>query len=154
MGEEAGKEALNGILMFYEGKREELIPILQETQGIYGYLPEEPIEMIANFLKIKKGEVYSVASFYNQFRLIPLGRNMVTLCRGTACHIRGAPQILEEISKAINLKEGETSLDLEYTLETVACIGCCALAPCVKVNHKIYGDLTPAKTRELFQLSN
>ena len=150
MGEEAGKEALNGILMFYEGKREELIPILQETQGIYGYLPEEPIEMIANFLKIKKGEVYSVASFYNQFRLIPLGRNMVTLCRGTACHIRGAPQILEEISKAINLKEGETSSDLEYTLETVACIGCCALAPCVKINHKIYGDLTPTKTKELF----
>ena len=154
MGEEADKEALNGILVFYEGKRSELIPILQETQGIYGYLPEEPIEMIADFLKIKKGEVYSVASFYNQFRLIPLGRNMVTLCRGTACHIRGAPQILEEISKAINLKEGETSSDLEYTLETVACIGCCALAPCVKVNHKIYGDLTPAKTRELFQLTN
>lgn len=143
-------EALNGIFTFYEGKRNELIPVLQEAQGLFGYLPEEPIKIIAEFLKITVGEIYSVASFYNQFRLIPLGRNMVTLCRGTACHIRGAPQILDEISKAINLKEGETSDDLEYTLETVACIGCCALAPCLKVNHKIYGDLTPAKTREIF----
>ncbi len=152
MGESA--EALSGVLMFYEGKRSELIPILQETQGIFGYLPEEPIQMIADFLHISKGEVYAVASFYNQFRLIPLGRNMVTLCRGTACHIQGAPQILAEISKALNLKEGETSPDLEYTLETVACIGCCALAPCVKVNHKIYGNLTTARTRELFHAAH
>ncbi len=154
MGDESGGEALSGILMFYEGKRSELIPILQEAQGIFGYLPEGPIKAIAEFLKISKGEVYLVASFYNQFRLIPLGRNIVTLCRGTACHIVGAPQILEEISKAINLKEGETSEDLEYTLETVACIGCCALAPCVKINHKIYGHLTPAKTKELFHARN
>jgi NADH-quinone oxidoreductase subunit E len=150
MGEETGTEALGSILMFYEAKRSELIPILQETQGIFGYLPEEPIAKIADFLKITTGEVYSVASFYNQFRLMPLGRNIVTLCRGTACHIKGAPQILEEISKAINLQEGETSEDMEYTLETVACIGCCALAPCLKINHKIYGDLDPAKTRDLF----
>jgi NADH-quinone oxidoreductase subunit E len=149
MGQGA-REALDGIFMFYEGKRNELIPILQETQGLFGYLPEEPIKIIAEFLKVTVGEIYSVASFYNQFRLIPLGRNMVTLCRGTACHIRGAPQILDEISKAINLKEGETSEDLEYTLETVACIGCCALAPCFKVNHKIYGDMTLEKTREVF----
>lgn len=152
MGQDV-KEALSGIFMFYEGKRSELIPVLQEAQGLFGYLPEEPIRIIAEFLKITPGEIYSVASFYNQFRLIPLGRNMVTLCRGTACHIRGAPQILDEISKAINLKEGETSEDLEYTLETVACIGCCALAPCFKVNHKIYGDMTPAKTREVFHVA-
>ncbi len=152
MGQEVS-ETLSGIFEFYEGKRSELIPILQEAQGVFGYLPEEPIRIIADFLKITTGEIYSVASFYNQFRLIPLGRNIVTLCRGTACHIRGAPQILDEISKAINLKEGETSPDLEYTLETVACIGCCALAPCFKINHKIYGDLTPAKTREVFHVS-
>ena len=151
MGQEVN-ETLSGIFEFYEGKRSELIPILQETQGVFGYLPEEPIRVIADFLKITMGEIYSVASFYNQFRLIPLGRKIVTLCRGTACHIRGAPQILDEISKAINLKEGETSADLEYTLETVACIGCCALAPCFKVNHKIYGDVTPAKTREIFNV--
>src|SRR3972149_9970201 len=108
MGQEVS-ETLSGIFEFYEGKRSELIPILQEAQGVFGYLPEEPIRIIADFLKITTGEIYSVASFYNQFRLIPLGRNIVTLCRGTACHIRGAPQILEEISKAINLNGGASA---------------------------------------------
>ena len=75
---------------------------------------------------------------------------MVTVCRGTACHIRGAPQVLDEISKALNLKEGETSPDLEYTLESVACLGCCALAPVVKINHRIYGEMTPEKAAKLF----
>jgi len=150
MHTEFREEALRGILVFYEGKRRELIPILQETQGIYGWLPEAAIELIAGFLHISKGQVYSVASFYNQFRLMPLGRNMVTVCRGTACHIRGAPQVLDEISKALNLKEGETSPDLEYTLESVACLGCCALAPVVKINHRIYGEMTPEKAAKLF----
>ena len=150
MSDEFGEEALRGILVFYEGKRRELIPILQETQGINGWLPEKAIQLIANFLHITEGQVRSVASFYNQFRLMPLGRNMVTVCRGTACHIRGAAQILEDIGKSLGLKEGETSSDLEYTLESVACIGCCALAPVVKVNHKLYGEMTREKAPELF----
>jgi NADH-quinone oxidoreductase subunit E len=154
MEEKFREEALKEILVFYEGKRRELIPILQETQGIYGYLPKEAIQMIADFIKIPIGQVYSVASFYNQFRLIPLGRNMVTVCRGTACHIKGAPQILDEISKVLGLKEGETSHDLEYTLESVACIGCCALAPVVKVNYKVHGEMTREKVKELFHISN
>lgn len=154
MQEEFGEEALRGILAFYEGKRRELIPLLQETQGIYGWLHKEAIRLIASFLHITEGKVYSVASFYKQFRLMPLGRNMVTVCRGTACHIRGAPQVLEEIGEALNLKEGETSPDLEYTLESVACIGCCALAPVVKVNYKVYGEMTREKARELFHASN
>ncbi len=147
-------EVLRGILAFYEGKRRELIPILQETQGIFGYLPKEAIRLIASFLHIPEGQVYSVASFYKQFRLMPLGRNMVSVCRGTACHIKGASQVFNEISKGLGLKEGETSSDLEYTLETVACIGCCALAPCVKVNHKVHGELTREKAREIFPASN
>ena len=150
MSDEFGEEALRGILVFYEGKRSEMIPILQETQGIYGWLPEKAIQLIANFLHINEGQVHSVASFYNQFRLMPLGRNMVTVCRGTACHIRGAPQVLEEIGKSLGLKEGETSTDLEYTLESVACIGCCALAPVVKVNYKIHGEMTREQAAELF----
>jgi len=152
MGEESAG-ALKETLEFYSGKRSELIPILQEAQGIYGYLPEEAIQIIAEFLTITLGEVYSVASFYNQFRLIPLGRNTVTICRGTACHIRGAPQIVDEIGEVLNLKEGETSEDMEYTLETVACIGCCALAPCVKVNHKIHGCLEPGQAKGLFNIA-
>jgi NADH-quinone oxidoreductase subunit E len=154
MEEKFGEEALRGILAFYEGKRRELIPILQETQGIFGYLPKEAIRMIASFLHITEGQVYSVASFYKQFRLMPLGRNVVTVCRGTACHIRGAPQVFNEISKSLGLKESETSTDMEHTLESVACIGCCALAPVVKVNHKLHGEMTREKARDLFPGSN
>ncbi len=150
MAEDFQKDALSNILALYEGKKEEIIPILQETQGIFGYLPEQAITFIAEFLNIGVGKIYSVASFFNQFRLIPLGRNIVTVCRGTACHIRGAPQIIEEISKKLGLKEGETSADLEYTLDTVACIGCCALAPCFKIDYKVYGQMTQEKVRELF----
>jgi len=150
MSDEFGEEALRGILVFYQGQRNELIPILQEAQGIHGWLPEKAIQLIADFLHIAQGEVLSVASFYSQFRLMPLGRNIVTVCRGTACHIQGAAQILEEIGKSIGLRDGETSADLEYTLESAACIGCCALAPVVKVNHKIYGEMTPEKAAELF----
>lgn len=148
------EEPLREILVFYEGKRSELIPLLQETQGIYGWLSEGAIRVIASFLHITEGQVYSVASFYNQFRLMPLGRKVVTVCRGTACHIRGAPQILDEIGKVLNLKEGETSPDLEYTLESVACVGCCALAPVVKVNYKVYSEVTREKVAEIFHVSN
>lgn len=148
-----GEDELKNVLSLYERNKAELIPILQETQAIFGYLPEQAIKLIAEFLQISVGEVYSVASFYNQFRLLPLGRNIVTVCRGTACHIRGAPAILEEVSKILGLKEGETSPDLEYTLDTVACMGCCALAPCLRVNSKVYGKLTIDKVREIFGAS-
>jgi NADH-quinone oxidoreductase subunit E len=154
MEDRLSEDALRGILAFYEGKRSELIPVLQETQGVFRYLPKEAIRLIADFLHITEGQVYSVASFYRQFRLMPLGKNVVTVCRGTACHIRGAPQVSDEISKSLGLKEGETSTDMEYTLESVACIGCCALAPVVKVNHKLYGELTREKARELFHQSH
>ena len=153
MEEEFEEELVRGILSFYEGKRGELIPILHEIQGNFGYLPKEAIQLAASFLNITEGQVHSVASFYAQFRLMPLGRNRVTVCRGTACHIRGAPQVFEEIGKVLSLKEGETSPDLEYTLETVACVGCCALAPCIRVNVKVHGEMTREKVRELFPAS-
>ncbi len=115
-----------------------------------GYLPEKALIEIARFINVPESHVYSVASFYAQFRLLPLGRKRVAVCRGTACHIRGAPQILNTIEKTIGLKEGETSEDLEYTLETVACIGCCALAPCIRVNRDVSGEMTSEKANELF----
>ena len=154
MQEDFQEDVLRNVLALYEGKKGELIPILHEAQGIFGYLPKQAIELIAGFLNISVGKVYSVASFYNQFRLMPLGRNIVTVCRGTACHISGAPQVLEEISRRLELKESETSPDLEYTLDTIACMGCCALALCVKVNHRVYGQMTREKARELFRTSN
>ncbi|MEW6214753.1 MAG: NADH-quinone oxidoreductase subunit NuoE [Nitrospirota bacterium] len=148
------EELLAEILASYRGGRGELIPILQEVQNNLGYLSEKVMLDIAKFIGIPESQVYSVASFYAQFRLMPLGRKRITVCRGTACHIRGAPHILDTIEKRVGIKEGETTSDLEYTLETVACIGCCALAPCIRINVDVYGEMTLKKAKELFPDSN
>ena len=138
------------ILNSYKGQQGEIVPILQEVQNNLGYLPEHALIEIARFVGLPESHIYSVASFYEQFRLLPLGKKRIAVCRGTACHIRGAPKILNAIEQAIDLKEGETSEDLEYTLETVACIGCCALAPCIRVNKDVTGDMTTEKTKGIF----
>ena len=148
------EERVREILASYEGESSKLVPILLDVQASIGYLPGEAIELIAGFLNIAEGEIYSVATFYAQFRLTPLGRQRVTVCRGTACHIRGAPQILGKIEESIGIKEDETTSDLEYTLETVACIGCCALAPCIRINQAVHGEMTPGKADELFLALN
>lgn len=144
------EELLEDILASFKGEKSELVPILQEVQENLGYLPEKVMLDIAQFIRVPESHVYSVASFYAQFRTLPLGRKRVAVCRGTACHIRGAPQILSTIEKTISLKEGETSDDLEYTLETVACIGCCALAPCIRINREVSGEITLEKAKGLF----
>jgi len=149
MEEQSQVELVREILSCYESKPSRLVPLLLDVQGSVGYLPEEGMRLIAHFLDMSVGQVYSVASFYSQFQLTPIGRHRITVCRGTACHIRGAPQILGEIEKGIGINEGETSSDLEYTLETVACMGCCALAPCIKVNDDVHGELTPRKVKEV-----
>ncbi|MCL0070170.1 NADH-quinone oxidoreductase subunit NuoE [Dehalococcoidia bacterium] len=132
------------------GKRGELIPILQRIQAEFGYLPEEAIVKVAESTGVAESRVFGVASFYAQFRFTPMGRNRVMVCRGTACHVKGAPRILEEIEKVLKIKEGETTEDLEYTLESVACIGCCALAPCIMINNKdVHGRLTSKKVTEI-----
>lgn len=144
------EEIIDQILASYRGTRNEIVPILQEVQENLGYLPEEVMREIARFVNVPESHLYSIASFYAQFRTLPLGKKRVAVCRGTACHIRGAPRILHEIEDSIHLKEGETSEDLEYTLETVACIGCCALAPCIRINREVAGDMTPEKAKHLF----
>lgn len=144
------EELIEEILSSYSGQRNELVPILQEVQENLGYLPEKVMLDIARFLGLPDSHVYAVASFYAQFRTLPLGKKRVAVCRGTACHIRGAPQVLHVIEDLIHLKEGETSEDLEFTLETVACIGCCALAPCIRINKDVTGDMTPEKAAQLF----
>ncbi|MDP2852524.1 MAG: NAD(P)H-dependent oxidoreductase subunit E [Gallionella sp.] len=148
------EELLEEILGSYRGDRGELVPILQEVQDNLGYLPEKIMLDIAKFIGVPESHVYSVASFYAQFRLLPLGRKRVAVCRGTACHIRGAPQILNTVEKTIGLKEGETSDDMEYTLETVASIGCCALAPCIRINMDVSGEMTPEKAKEIFLIND
>jgi NADH:ubiquinone oxidoreductase subunit E len=151
--DELTEELIREILSFYRGAKGELIPILLEVQNNFGYLPKEAIDLVAEFLNVPMGHIYSIATFYKRLRLLPLGKQRVTVCRGTACHIRGGPHILSEIEKTIGLAEGETSSDLEYTLDTVACVGCCALAPCLTVNSKVHGTMTVDKVKELFAAS-
>ncbi|MFC1623984.1 NADH-quinone oxidoreductase subunit NuoE [Candidatus Omnitrophota bacterium] len=143
-------DSLRSILSSYEGKEDELIPILQQVQEELGYLPQEAMLEVAKFTGIPESRIYGVASFYAQFRFTPVGRNKVTVCRGTACHVRGAPQILREVERQLGVREGETTKDLEYTVDTVACIGCCALSPCMTINKEVHIKLTPPKIDKIF----
>ena len=131
-------------------QRDDLIPILQETQEALGYLPAEAMEKIASFLGISPGVVLGVATFYAQFKRVPSGKTTVSVCRGTACHVRGAPRVLDEVEKRLGIRAGETTEDLEYTLETVACIGACALAPTMTIEDETYGQMTTKKVAEVF----
>jgi len=144
------EEWLRAILAPYEGRKDRLIPILQQVQGEYGYLPEEAMAAIAKVTGIPESRVYAVASFYAQFRFTPMGKHKVMVCRGTACHVQGAKRILEETERQLGIQQGETTKDLEYTLETVACIGCCALAPCMMIDEEVEAKLIPKKVTELF----
>ncbi len=145
------EEALSEIFLQFEGKREEIIPILQRVQENYTYLPEDSMRQIARFTKVPESDIYGVATFYAQFRFTPTGRNHICVCRGTACHVRGAPAILEEVAANVGLEDEGTTEDLEYTLETVACIGCCALAPAITYNEEVHGNLTKNKVRKLIK---
>ena len=143
-------ETLNTILSSFRGKKEEIIQILQQVQEKFGYLPEDVMLKIAQFTREPESHVYGVATFYAQFRFTPIGRNHIMACRGTSCYVRGASRILEEIEKQLGIKEGETTPDMEYSLETVACIGACGLSPCIMINKKVEAKMTPKKVAEFF----
>jgi NADH-quinone oxidoreductase subunit E len=140
---------MDQILTPYKGEEGELIPILQKVQLAFGYIPEKAIKRIAKFLGVPEVTVFGVATFYAQFKLVPTGRNVVRVCRGTACHVRGGARILKEVEKKLGIKPGESTPDLEYALETVACIGACALAPTMVVNNDTYGKMTTKKVSEI-----
>lgn len=120
-----------------------LIPILQAVQDQMGYLPEEALETISRELKIPSSEIYGVATFYAQFHLSPRGRHVIRVCRGTACHVRGSLKILDRVKETLHVGEHETTDDLRFTLEPVACLGACGLAPVVMIDDTTYGRLTP-----------
>ena len=143
------EERLNGILSSYQGSKDELIPILQRVQQVLGYLPEAVMQRIAKFLHLPESTVFGVCTFYAQFKLVPTGRNTIRVCRGTACHVRGSARILGEIEKQLGIRAGETTPDLEYSLETIACFGSCALAPVVVTNDKVHGRVTASKAKEM-----
>lgn len=146
-GEAGLQERLNEILGGFKGEQGELIPILQQVQQVFGYVPEGAIDAVARFLHVPSATVYGVATFYAQFKLTPAGRNIIRVCRGTACHVRGGARILREVEKHLGIRPGETTPDLEYGLETVACIGACALSPSIVVNDRVHGRVTPQKVK-------
>ena len=142
-------EEVDKVLAAYTREKANLIPILQQVQAVLGYLPEEALKRIAWYAGTPESNVFGIATFYAQFNLVPRGRNIIRVCRGTGCYVKGAPRIIEELEKLLGVKEGETTPDSEYTLETVACFGSCALAPVMVVNDKVYGRLTPEKAKEI-----
>ena len=120
-----------------------LIPILQSVQGKFGYLPDTAMRTISEELKLPMAEIYGVATFYAQFHLKPRGRHIIRVCRGTACHVRGSLKILERVKEITGIGENETTEDLRFTIEPVACLGACGLAPVMMVNDETFGRLTP-----------
>ena len=138
-------EQLDEVLSRYRGESNELIPVLQEAQEMFGYLPEEVMQRVAKFLRLPDSTVYGVSTFYAQFKFTPTGKKLIKVCSGTACHVRGGARILRELERRLGIKPGETTDDLEYSLETIACFGSCALAPVMVVDKSVYGRMTTTK---------
>lgn len=126
-----------------------LIPMLQDIQDILGYLPEDEMQKVAHFTRVPVSRIFGVATFYNQFRLQPLGKHLIRVCRGTACHVKGSLDILTTLENELNIKAGETTRDLMFTLETVACIGACSIAPVISIDDEYYGHLTVKKLQKI-----
>ncbi len=137
------KEQINSILSKYSNaQRDGLIPILQDIQETTGYLSEEAIVMVGKQLKLPTSKIYGVATFYNQFRFSPVGKFHIQVCRGTACHVLGSATVLEEIQKNLKIKAGDTTKDGLFSIEVVACIGACGLAPVIAVNGEFHAKVT------------
>ncbi|MFC1915121.1 NADH-quinone oxidoreductase subunit NuoE [Chloroflexota bacterium] len=147
----ADLERIDNILAHYREQRWSLIPLLQAIQESLGYIPPETIPRIAKAMGLFSSQVQGVITFYTQLYTEPRGKNIVRVCRGTACHVRGGKTILKLVRQHLGVEEGETTPDMEYTLETVACIGVCALAPNLVVNRITYGNMNPKKVALLFR---
>ena len=143
------QEQIAAVLAPYRGQRGATIPVLQKVQEELGYLPEEAISEIANFLGQTKNEIYGVASFYAQFRFERQGEHVVRVCQGTACHVRGGRRILDTVEDELGIHSGETTEDYKFSVERVACFGSCALAPVMVVDKTVYGRMTTAKVRQI-----
>ena len=145
------QEVMGQVRQEFSGTREELIPMLQKVQNHLGFIPESALEEIARFTRMPAAAVYGIATFYEQFRLQPVGRHIVKVCRGTACHVKGVERILSEIETHFGMSPGQTSADRMFTLETVACFGSCAIAPVVVVDDSVKGRMNPTKTRKVME---
>jgi len=148
---EVNFKRLAEIVTTYQGQKWSLIPLVQDIQAEFGFIPPRSIPVIAEALRLFPSEVQGVVSFYEQLYTEPRGKNIVRVCRGTACHVRGGKTVLKLVKRQLELEENQTSDDLEYTLETVACLGVCALSPTMVINNRVYGHMNPQKIRQLFR---
>ena len=139
------------IMERYECSRDSLISILQDVQKKYRYLPEDILKMVAKKLELPLIRVYGVATFFKAFSLAPKGKHLLSVCTGTACHVRGAPAVLDELERELSIGAGETTPDKQYSLETVNCLGACALGPIVVVDGKYHGKMAPVKVKAVLR---
>lgn len=142
-------ERLSQLLAPYKGQKGASIPILQKVQEEFGYLPEETISEIAKFLGLSQNEIYGIATFYAQFRFERPGEHTIKVCQGTACHVRGSHRILEEVEDELGIQPGETTKEYKFSLERVACVGCCALAPVMLVDNVVHAKMTIAEAKKI-----
>lgn len=140
---------LDEVIDQYRERKGALIPLLQQTQNKLGYLSKDTIKYISKRTKVPVTEIYGVATFYTQFRLQPIGENIIKICHGTACHVANAPKIAETICDTLGVQPGGTTKDLKFTVEIVACLGCCSLAPVIMINDITYGRLTSEKVKKI-----
>jgi NADH-quinone oxidoreductase subunit E len=138
----------------YQGKRTTLISILHDVQDRYKYLPEEALKMVASRLRMDINEIYGVATFYKSFTLIPQGKHSITLCLGTACHVRGGPKILRELKGLLHIEPGQTTVDKQFSLNVVNCLGVCAIGPVMMVDRKFYGEMNPIRAKRIIERLN
>lgn len=151
LDEEVDLSLMDETLKKYKEVKGSLITILQNAQEIYGFLPMSVLEYISQETGTYSSQIYGVATFYTQFRLNPVGENLIMLCKGTACHVNGADNIEEAITEELGIKDGETTEDKVFTLNNVACLGCCSLSPVMMINGETYGSLTAQKTKEILR---
>jgi NADH-quinone oxidoreductase subunit E len=148
------KKGLSGFkveLWNYEGEKGALIPLLQSAQDTYGYIPETAIDQISEIVNIPAAEIYGVITFYSQFRLKPLGKYLLKICDGTACHVNNSERIAGTIEDELQITGNDTTQDGLFTLQKVACLGCCSLSPVIMINDETYGRLTPKKVQQLLK---
>jgi NADH-quinone oxidoreductase subunit E len=143
------KEQLHEILARYRGERVELILILEEVQERLGYLPKEALLEIADFMHMPAASIYGVATFYNRFRFTPIGRHAIRVCMGTACHVAGGSLVQEALERELEIKVGGVTPDEEFSLDRIACVGCCVLAPVIVINREVSPKMTPFRVEEV-----
>jgi NADH-quinone oxidoreductase subunit E len=145
-------DKVDKIIDKHGGRQSSLLQIMLDIQSENNWLPKQVLDRIGEKLEVPMSRIQHIATFYKAFSLVPKGRHNVHICVGTACHVRGATRILDSVEESTGIKSGETDLDLKFSVETVNCLGCCALGPVVEVNGKVHGKMTPVKTSEALKL--